>query len=73
MQMDAQALDMQDRFDVVWSVEAISHLSNRRDCIRSMARVFEHGGQLVIADKSPTATAAPERQFLEPIERAPTS
>jgi tocopherol O-methyltransferase len=72
MEMDAEALDIKDRFDVVWSVEAISHLSNRRDSIRSMARVLEHGGQLVIADwfKSPTTTAAQERQFLEPIERA---
>jgi tocopherol O-methyltransferase len=72
MQMDAEALDMQDRFDVVWSVEAISHLSKRADCLRSIARVLEHGGQLVIADwfRSPTTTAAQERQFLEPIERA---
>jgi tocopherol O-methyltransferase len=72
MEMDAEALDIKDRFDVVWSVEAISHLSNRRDSIRSMAHVLEHGGQLVIADwfKSPTTTAAQERQFLEPIERA---
>jgi tocopherol O-methyltransferase len=72
MQMDAEALDMQDRFDVVWSVEAISHLSKRADCLRSIARVMEHGGQLVIADwfRSPTTTAAQERQFLEPIERA---
>jgi tocopherol O-methyltransferase len=72
MHMDAEALDMQDRFDVVWSVEAISHLSKRADCLRSIARVLEHGGQLVIADwfRSPTTTAAQERQFLEPIERA---
>jgi tocopherol O-methyltransferase len=72
MQMDAEALDMEDRFDVVWSVEAISHLSNRKDSLRSIARLLGQGGQLVIADwfKSPTATAAQERQFLEPIEQA---
>jgi tocopherol O-methyltransferase len=72
MQMDAEALDMEDRFDVVWSVEAISHLSNRGDSFRSIARLLEQGGQLVIADwfKSPTATAAQEREILEPIERA---
>jgi tocopherol O-methyltransferase len=69
--MDAEALDIEDRFDVVWSVEAISHLSNKRDCLHSVARVLDRGGQLVIADwfKSPTTTAAQERQFLEPIER----
>lgn len=71
VQMDAEALDMADRFDVVWSVEAISHLMNKRDCLRSIARILEHGGHLVIADwfRSPTTTAAQERQFLEPIER----
>jgi len=71
VQMDAEALDMEGRFDVVWSVEAISHLSNKRDCLRSIARLLERGGRLVIADwfRSPTATAAQERQFLEPIER----
>lgn len=72
VKMDAEALEMEDRFDVVWSVEAISHLSNKRDCFQSIARVLEHGGQFVIADwfKSPAATAAEEHQFLEPIERA---
>lgn len=73
VQMDAEALAMEeDRFDVVWSVEAISHLSNRRHCLQSIARVLEPGGRFVIADwfKSPAATAEEERRFLEPIERA---
>jgi tocopherol O-methyltransferase len=72
VQMDAEALEMKEQFDVVWSVEAISHLNNRRDCLQSLARVLEHGGQFVIADwfKSPAAIAGQERQFLEPIERA---
>lgn len=72
VQMDAEALDMKERFDVVWSVEAISHLANRKDCLRSIAHVLKSGGRLVIADwfKSPTATAEEERLYLEPIERA---
>lgn len=70
--MDAEALDMDDRFDVVWSVEAISHLSKKADCFRSIAQLLKPGGKLVIADwfKSSTATAAQERKFLAPIERA---
>lgn len=72
LQMDAEALDMEDRFDVVWSVEAISHLSNRGDCFRSIGRILEPGGRLVVADwfRSPAATAADDRRFLEPIEQA---
>jgi tocopherol O-methyltransferase len=69
--MDAEALEVDDRFDIVWSVEALSHLANKRSCFHSIARLLEKGGKLVIADwfKSPTATAADESQYLEPIER----
>jgi tocopherol O-methyltransferase len=62
---------LDDRYDIVWSVEAISHLHKKMDCFRAMARLLEVGGKLVIADwfKSNTATATEERKFLEPIER----
>jgi tocopherol O-methyltransferase len=70
--MDAEALEMEERFDVVWSVEAISHLSDKPACFRSIAQVLASGGTLVIADwfRSSTATPAQDREFLEPIERA---
>ena len=72
IQMDAESLAMEDRFDVVWSVEAISHMSNRKGCLQSIAQVLEPGGRFVIADwfKAHAATAEEERKFLEPIERA---
>lgn len=72
IRMDAEALELDDSFDVVWSVEAISHLSSRGDFFRSIGPVLKDGGQLVIADwlKSPTATAEQERRFLAPVERA---
>jgi tocopherol O-methyltransferase len=70
--MDAEAIEMDDRFDVVWSVEAISHLSHKMDCFRSIAGLLNNGGKLVIADwfRSGTASAAQQREFLEPIEQA---
>jgi len=70
--MDAEALDIDDQFDVVWSVEAISHLDKKTDCFRSIAPLMKAGAKLVVADwfKSHAATAAQERKFLEPIERA---
>ena len=70
--MDAEALEMEERFDVVWSVEAISHLSDKPTCFRSIAHALDSGGTLVIADwfRSSTATPAQDREFLEPIERA---
>ncbi len=70
--MDAEALDIDDRFDVVWSVEAISHLDNKADCFRAIARLLKTGGKLVLADwfRSSAVTAAQARQFIDPIERA---
>ena len=72
MLMDAEKLELDGRFDLVWSVEALSHLGNKTDCFRSIARLLDRGGKLVIADwfKSAAATPAQEREFLEPIERA---
>jgi len=70
--MDAETLEMDDQFDFAWSVEAVSHLSRKRDCFLAMARLLKSGGKLVIADwfKSDTATEGQEREFLKPIERA---
>ncbi|HEY2534286.1 MAG TPA: class I SAM-dependent methyltransferase [Xanthobacteraceae bacterium] len=70
--MDAEALEMDERFDVVWSVEAISHLNEKARCFVSIQRLLQPGGTLVIADwfKSSTATATEQSQYLKPIERA---
>ncbi len=70
--MDAETMMLDGSFDVVWSVEAISHLSRKADCFRSMARLLKAGGKLVIADwfRSHTASLKQEREFLHPIERA---
>ncbi len=72
LQMDAEALEMDDRFDIVWSVEAISHLSNKTSFFHSIAPLLTKDGKLVLADwfKSDTATATQERKVLQPIERA---
>lgn len=70
--MDAERLELEGRFDLVWSVEALSHLGNKPDCFRAIARLLDRGGKLVIADwfRSAAATPAQEREFLEPIERS---
>lgn len=70
--MDAEDIAIEDRFDLAWSVEAISHLAAKRACFASIARLLTDGGTLVIADwfKSDTATAAEAAEFLQPIEKA---
>lgn len=70
--MDTETLTLDGSFDVVLSVEAISHLSRKADCFRSMARLLKAGGKLVIVDwfRSHTASPKQESEFLHPIERA---
>ena len=70
--MDAETLTLDGSFDVVLSVEAISHLSRKADCFRSMARLLKAGEKLIIVDwfRSHTASPKQEREFLHPIERA---
>jgi len=72
MLMDAESLTLGGSFDVVLSVEAISHLNHKADCFRSMARLLKAGGKLVIADwfRSHTASPKEEFEFLHPVERA---
>ena len=70
--MDAENLKIDGRFDIVWSVEAISHLNKRADFFRAAARLLNPGGKLVIADwlRSDKLSAAEERKYIAPIERA---
>ena len=44
-----------ERFDVVFSVEAIEHSANREAAIREMARIAKPGGWLCIIDKQKSA------------------
>jgi tocopherol O-methyltransferase len=72
LQMDAEALVVDDPVDVIWSIEALSHLSEKGNCFRSMAQALRREGALVIADwfRAANVTANQEREFLKPIEQA---
>jgi tocopherol O-methyltransferase len=72
LQADAETFEMEEPADVAWSIEAISHMSEKTRCFSSIGRNLRHGGTLVVADwfAAPQATADQEREFLEPIERS---
>jgi tocopherol O-methyltransferase len=76
MLMDASRLGLADHvgrsFDVVWSVEAISHFNKKADFFHAASRLLKAGGKLVVADwfKSNILTAAQERKYIRPIEKA---
>lgn len=69
--MDAQAMHFDRSFDVIWSVESISHYQHREQFFASAASLLKHGGTFAIIDwfKQAGLTAAEHRKFIEPIEK----
>ncbi len=69
--MDAEAMNFQKQFDVLWSVESISHYQNRQGFFASAAKLLKPGGCFAITDwfKKENLTPAETRKFIEPIEK----
>ena len=69
--MDAEALDFPQPFDLLWSVESISHYHDRRTFFANAARFLKPGGVFALTDwfKKPGLSPAQERKFIEPIDR----
>jgi tocopherol O-methyltransferase len=68
--MDAEAMCFQKQFDVLWSVESISHYQNLRQFFDSAAKLLKPGGSFAITDwfKKKNLTREETRKFIEPIE-----
>jgi tocopherol O-methyltransferase len=68
--MDAEAMSFQQPFDLLWSVESISHYQNREKFFASAARLLNPGGCFAITDwfKRENLTNAQRKKFIEPIE-----
>jgi tocopherol O-methyltransferase len=69
--MDAEALDFPLPFDLLWSVESISHYHDHRILFVKAARFLKPGGTFALTDwfKRADLSAAQTRRFIEPIER----
>jgi tocopherol O-methyltransferase len=69
--MDAEALDFPVQFDLLWSIESISHYYDRRRFFANAVPFLKPGGTLAFTDwfKKPGLTAAQTRKFIGPIER----
>ncbi len=69
--MDADAMDFQNQFDILWSVESISHYQNRQEFFVSAAKLLKPGGSIAIIDwfKKENLTRAETRKFIDPIEK----
>ncbi len=69
--MDAEELDFPQQFDLLWSVESISHYHDRRAFFANAVRFLKPGGVFALTDwfKRGKLSSAQTRKFIEPIER----
>jgi len=69
--MDAEALDFPLQFDLLWSVESISHYHDHRSFFANAARFLKPGGTFALTDwfKRAGLSPAQTRKFIEPIDR----
>ncbi|MCI0403858.1 MAG: class I SAM-dependent methyltransferase [Acidobacteria bacterium] len=70
--MDAEKMSFRKQFDIVWSIEAISHFSNKRKFFKKCQEVLKPGGKIVLTDwlKADDLKVADQRKYIEPIENA---
>ena len=69
--MDAEALDFPQQFDLLWSVESISHYHDRPSFFANAVKFLKPGGVFALTDwfKKAGLSSAQKRKFIEPIER----
>jgi tocopherol O-methyltransferase len=69
--MDAEAMDFPKQFDLLWSVESISHYQHREKFFAAAARLLKPGGLFAITDwfTKENLTSAETKKFIEPIEK----
>src|SRR6266513_383393 len=71
LSMDAEAMSLHKKFDVLWSVESISHYQNREQFFASAAKLLKPGGSFAITDwfKKENLTRAETQKYIDPIEK----
>jgi tocopherol O-methyltransferase len=69
--MDAEAMDFQKQFDLLWSVESISHYEHRAAFFAAAGKLLKPGGLFAITDwfKKENLTRAETEKFIDPIEK----
>ena len=69
--MDAEHVGLSSRFDVLWSIEAISHLPRKQECFREFVNLTTTGGRIAIVDwfKAENLDADSTRKYIAPIVR----
>jgi tocopherol O-methyltransferase len=68
---DANDISVTGTFDIIWSVEMISHLNNRDNLFRRAGELLKPGGRMCITDwlKDDHLTEEKLRKYIHPIEK----
>src|SRR5579863_4539220 len=69
--MDAEKMQFAEPFDLLWSVESISHYQDPRKFFASAAKLLKPGGYFALTDwyQKENLSAAERKKFIEPIEK----
>lgn len=69
--MDAEEMQFAEPFDLLWSVESISHYQDPRKFFASAARLLKPGGCFALTDwfQKENLSIAEKKKFIEPIEK----
>jgi tocopherol O-methyltransferase len=69
--MDAEALTFAKQFDLLWSIESISHYHDRRKFFLNAVRFLKPGGTFALTDwfKREGLSPSQTRKFIRPIEQ----
>ncbi|MGB9434352.1 MAG: class I SAM-dependent methyltransferase [Candidatus Acidiferrum sp.] len=70
--MDAEALDFSSPFDLLWSVESISHYQDPARFFSSAAKFLKPGGTFALTDwfRKEDLSLAERKKFIDPIDKA---
>lgn len=70
--MDAENMRFKKAFDIVWSIEAISHLSHKEKFFKKCREILKPEGKLIFTDwfRASNLKASDQRRYIEPIEEA---
>lgn len=68
--MDAEEMSFEERFDVVWSIESVSHYEDVGRFFASAAQLLKPGGTMAILDwfKKDNLSPSEHKKFLLPVE-----
>jgi tocopherol O-methyltransferase len=69
--MDANNITLNEKYDIIWSVEMISHLNNRENLFKRASELLKPGGRMCITDwlADDNLDKASKIKYIDPIEK----